>query len=511
MSVSLNNLRQSFWYAPSIVILILAALIFGLPIFMDIKPVYLWTDRLIFILVTGIIYLAAYIRRKPHLRTPWAYVFQSRRALISIVFLSIYALLGLLDTIHYQKPISNNTANDETEIHYSVELFSSLDVVLDHLRVQVEKTYSAPFAAHLFAKETLADETGKQYRDYPRLEYGGRHLDSPKEQLSSDIISKSVGGLVNGIVVSIILVLAILFIIRTSNKQTMFHAWQHLWKNKSFYSLRVVLLTSLALIIIASVIWNLSLYYHVFGTDKVGQDVLYQSIKSIRTGLVIGTLTTLVMLPFAILLGIMAGYFRGWVDDVIQYLYTTLSSIPGVLLIAAAILSIQVYMANHPELFESARDQADLRLLALCVVLGITGWTGLCRLLRGEVLKLREMDYIQAATAFGVGHFTIIGRHLLPNVLHIVLIMVVLDFSGLVLAEAVLSYVQVGVDPSTISWGNMINGARLELAREPMVWWSLIAAFVFMFTMVLAANLFADAVRDAFDPRLARVNSGSKS
>ena len=119
MSVSLNNLRQSFWYAPSIVILILAALIFGLPIFMDIKPVYLWTDRLIFILVTGIIYLAAYIRRKPHLRTPWAYVFQSRRALISIVFLSIYALLGLLDTIHYQKPISNNTANDETEIHYS--------------------------------------------------------------------------------------------------------------------------------------------------------------------------------------------------------------------------------------------------------------------------------------------------------------------------------------------------------------------------------------------------------
>ena len=88
--------------------------------------------------------------------------------------------------------------------------------------------------------------------------------------------------------------------------------------------------------------------------------------------------------------------------------------------------------------------------------------------------------------------------------MHIVLIAVVLDFSGLVLAEAVLSYVGVGVDPITISWGNMINSARLEMARDPVVWWSLIAAFVFMFTLVLAANLFSDAVRDAFDPRITR-------
>jgi len=134
--------------------------------------------------------------------------------------------------------------------------------------------------------------------------------------------------------------------------------------------------------------------------------------------------------------------------------------------------------------------------------LGITSWTGLCRLLRGESLKLREADYIQAAQAFGVSNLKIITRHILPNVMHIVLILVVLDFSGLVLAEAVLSYVGVGVDPSMISWGNMINGARLEMAREPIVWWSLMAAFIFMLLLVLTANLFADAVRDAFDPRL---------
>ena len=133
----------------------------------------------------------------------------------------------------------------------------------------------------------------------------------------------------------------------------------------------------------------------------------------------------------------------------------------------------------------------------------MTSWTGLCWLLRGETLKVRELDYIQAAQAFGVSHLRIILRHILPNVMHIVLIAVVMEFSSLVLAEAVLSYVGVGVDPSMISYGTMINAARLEMAREPMVWWSLTAAFAFMFSMVLAANLFADAVRDAFDPRVA--------
>jgi peptide/nickel transport system permease protein len=109
---------------------------------------------------------------------------------------------------------------------------------------------------------------------------------------------------------------------------------------------------------------------------------------------------------------------------------------------------------------------------------------------------------VQAARAFGVSDWRIMARHLAPNVMHIVLIAVVMDFSGLVLAEAILSYVGVGVDPSMISFGTMINNARLELARDPMVWWSLAAAFVFMFLLVLSANLFSDAVRDAFDPRI---------
>ncbi|MEQ1674543.1 MAG: ABC transporter permease, partial [Candidatus Nitrotoga sp.] len=251
---------------------------------------------------------------------------------------------------------------------------------------------------------------------------------------------------------------------------------------------------------------NLATSYHVLGTDKVGQDVLYLALKSIRTGLVIGTITTLVTLPFALLLGIAAGYFRGWVDDIIQYIYTVLSSIPGVLLIAAAVLMMQVTIEMHPEWFETSAARADVRLLSLCLILGLTSWTGLCRLLRGETLKLRELEYIQAAQAFGVSSPRIITQHIMPNVMHIVLIAMVMDFSGLVLAEAVLSYVGVGVDPSTMSFGTLINAARLEMGRDPIVWWTLAAAFGFMLVLVLAANLFADVVRDAFDPRLSHKN-----
>ena len=210
------------------------------------------------------------------------------------------------------------------------------------------------------------------------------------------------------------------------------------------------------------------------------------------------------MLPFAVLLGVAAGYLRGWVDDVIQYIYTVLGSIPDVLLIVAAVLMMQVMIERNADLFTTSAMRADVRLLALCVVLGATGWTELCRLLRGEAMKLREMEYIQAAQAFGVSSLRIMTRHILPNVMHIVLISVVMKFSQLVLAEAVLSYIGVGVDPATVSFGNMINAARLEMGREPMVWWPLASAFFFMLLLVLAANLFADAVRDAFDPRLNR-------
>ncbi len=242
-------------------------------------------------------------------------------------------------------------------------------------------------------------------------------------------------------------------------------------------------------------------HYHPFGTDRTGNSVLVQALKSIRTAFVIGSLATVATLPLAVGLGVVAGYFRGWVDEVVQYLYTLLSSIPNVLLIAACVLMVQVFIDQNPDLFETGAERADLKLALLCLILGLTGWATLARLVRGETMKLRELEYVQAAQAFGVGPARIMRRHIVPNVMHLVLITTVLDFSALVLYEAVLSYVGVGVDPSMASFGGMINLARSEMSRDPVVWWSFAAAFAFMVTLVLAANLLADGVRDAFDPR----------
>ena len=464
-----------------------------------IKPVFLWTDLLIFLLVGVVLLFFWYASRKAHLREPWKRVIRSRMGMASMVVLLAYVVLGLMDSMHFRLPLASQQG--DTEVHHSGEVLSLLDVVLGPLRTQVEKTYSAPFATHLYTKETLDLPDGRQRREFPRLAFGGAHLKDLNQQ-GADIAARIASALVLTIVAAVLLLWLFAWWLGRRYQQSARHMVRAIFYGRTELPWNVCFTTLVVLLLLLMLALNLAGAYHIFGTDKVGQDVFYQSLKSVRTGLVIGTLTTLVMLPFAILLGIMAGYMRGWVDDVIQYTYTTLNSIPGVLLIAAAILMLQVYMSNHPEMFETMAERADMRLLFLCIILGITSWTGLCRMLRGESFKLREMDYIQAATAFGVSHFTIILRHILPNVMHIVLIAVVLDFSGLVLAEAVLSYVGVGVDPSMISWGNMINSARLEMAREPMVWWSLVAAFVFMFALVLAANLFSDAVRDAFDPRL---------
>jgi len=470
---------------------------------MQFSPVILWTDALIFLLVAMVFAFIWRARRKEHLRAPWRAVAHNAMGMGTLVLLLAFILIGLLDSLHYRVPLPDDPARPgKTE--YSIEVQSLLDKVVTPLRTRDEKTYSAPFATQLYVKETKENPDGSQTRVYPRLIYGGAHLKDPAER-TRDILAISGKAVLEGLLVWVIFCVLVVALLTRGSQVSYKHMAGKVVRGATQVPWRVILVTVGILIVLTALAAELGVKYHIFGTDKVGQDVFYQTLKSIRTGLVIGTLTTLIMLPFAVLLGIMAGYFRGIVDDVVQYLYTTLSSIPGVLLIAASILILQVYMANHPEQFDTIAMRADVRLLFLCIILGITSWTGLCRLLRGETLKLRELDYIQAATAFGVGHFKIITRHILPNVMHIVLITVVLDFSGLVLAEAVLSYVGVGVDPSTISWGNMINSARMEMAREPMVWWPLLAAFVFMFTLVLAANLFSDVVRDAFDPRLRKL------
>ncbi len=463
---------------------------------LDFIPVILWTDALIFALLAGVLVLVWFIRRQEHLRAPWRSVAQRPMAMGAALVLSVFVVIGLLDSLHYRGKLPDSPADQP---HYSVEVLSVFDALVGTLRTQQEKTYSEPLAMQLYAKE-FVQHGSITVREYPRLQYGGAHLKDETVH-RADLSRRSLIGLVQGLAASMLLFGA-MAAWKAQRKQQSLGAWIMLWgTGRLDWPGRTVVAVVALMLMLASVLAHLAAAYHVFGTDKVGQDVLYITLKSIRTGLVIGTLTTLVTLPLAIGFGIAAGYFRGWVDDVIQYIYTVLNSIPGVLLIAASILIVQVYIESNPDLFDTAAARADIRLLALCLIMGVTSWTGLARLLRGESLKLRALDYVEAARAFGVSHTRIITRHIFPNVFHLVLIAIVLDFSGLVLAEAVLSYVGVGVDPSMFSWGNMINGARLELAREPTVWWQLGAAFVFMFTLVLAANLFADGVRDAFDPR----------
>ncbi|SFU69333.1 ABC transporter permease [Nitrosospira multiformis] len=467
---------------------------------MSFKPVILWTDALVYVLVAVIVIFAWQVRRHEHLLAPWRRVGHSASGMVALTILMFFIVIGLLDTIHLRPAIENG--NGGSEAAYGVEVLSLLDLLATPLRTQVETTYSAPFATHLYARETVELPGGGQVREFPRLKFGGAHLQDPETQLFGDIATRAGTGAGLALLLWFLIATSVTAIVAHCRGERFVSTLSTIWQGITPVPWRAVFVTLALILLLGGAALALCSDYHILGTDKVGQDVFYQSLKSIRTGLLIGTLTTLMMLPFALLLGVAAGYFRGWVDDLIQYLYTTLSSIPGVLLIAATVLMMQVYMETHPELFDTIAARADLRLLFLCVILGVTSWTGLCRLLRGETLKLREMEYIQAAHAFGVSHWRIISRHIIPNVMHIVLITTVMDFSGLVLAEAVLSYVGVGVDPSTISFGTMINAARLEMAREPMVWWALFAAFTFMFALVLSANLFADAVQSAFDPRM---------
>lgn len=425
---------------------------------------FLWTDIMIWLLLFSLLAWGRVISRSRQVKKQWELIFKSSVAMVSAIVLMFYFIFALLDSVHFYKG-------------QNIEMVSVLDMAFEHRIKETERTYSAPFARVEYTK-SLVTHNGVSKQIYLELEH----------VRGEGVLFPTLGAILFGLIIS-----------------SMFIVVHILWRKRKGWRevipWNIAYIAFTVLIVLFTWLYVLSFYYHVLGTDKVGGDILYQSLKSIRTGVLIGVLTTLITLPVAILLGVSAGLFRGWVDDVIQYIYTTLSSIPGVLLIAAGILAMQVILDQNPTWFESTLERSDLRLLFLVFILGITSWTGLCRLLRAETLKISQMEYVTAAKAFGVSRFNIMRRHIIPNLMHIILISIVLDFSMLVLSEAVLSYVGVGVDPTMHSWGNMINQARLEMAQEPMVWWSLFSAFAFMFILVLAANLFSDRIQTVLDPR----------
>jgi len=453
------------------------------------KWVLLWSDAVVLLLAVALILYGWRVRLDVSRRRDWLKVFRQPAALCSAVVLAAFLLVAVADSLHFRRALPAAGGAGAAQA-YSTQVESCLDLLLAPLARSREVTYSAPLASRAFAKATVGTE-----RVFPRLLHGGAHLNDDVTERLADVAGRAATGLAAGLAAAAALAMA--GFAALGGRGGLAAAWHR----HTEVPWRAAFWTALGLGAVVGLIIAIAPHYHVLGTDRTGNDVLYQALKSVRTAFVIGTLSTIATLPLAVGLGIVAGYFRGWVDDVVQYLYTVLSSIPNVLLIAACVLMMQVFIDTHPDLFETGAERADLRLFLLCVILGLTGWAGLCRLVRAETLKLRELDYVQAATAFGVGPWHIMARHIFPNVVHLVIITTVLDFSALVLYEAVLSYVGVGVDPTMNSFGGMINLARSEMSRDPVVWWSFVAAFGFMVCLVLVANLFADGVRDAFDPR----------
>lgn len=220
---------------------------------------------------------------------------------------------------------------------------------------------------------------------------------------------------------------------------------------------------------------------HLLGTDIFGRDVLKKVIQGTQVAMSVGLVTTMISIPIGVTLGALAGYFGGVVDEVVVWLYTTFASIPGIMLL----VSITFILGKG--------------ITSVYIALGLTSWVGLCRLIRGEVMKHKNREYVQAASAIGGGHGRKLFRHILPNVAHIVIIDASMQFQVAIKSEVILSYLGLGVQDMP-SWGKMIDDAKLELARG--VWWQLAGATIGMFCVVLAFNLLGDALRDALDPKL---------
>ncbi len=240
----------------------------------------------------------------------------------------------------------------------------------------------------------------------------------------------------------------------------------------------------------------------VLGTDIQGRSVLWRTLYGTRLSLTIALGATILALSIGTVLGAMAGYLGGWVDVLITWLFTTVASIPRILLILALAYSLKGQtIPNTGWLPFVENDLAISGVVMLIGAMGLTSWVSLCRIIRGEILKQKSMDYEAAARAIGLSKTRILMRHLLPNATYLIIIQASLIFPLFIHLEVILSYLGLGVNEG-ISWGQMINESLQEIIRTPPVWWQLAGATLAIFGISLALNMFGDALRDALDPRL---------
>lgn len=272
------------------------------------------------------------------------------------------------------------------------------------------------------------------------------------------------------------------------------HAWSSLMKDK-FAVISIIIVAAYAIIAILCNVGVIAGDWakevgpsyappsseYLFGLDIFGRSVLAKTLKGTEVAMSVGLVTGIISMIIGVTLGGIAGYFGGKVDEAIVWFYTTFSSIPYIMLLVAITFIL------------------GKGILAVYLALGLTTWVNLCRLIRGEVIRHKDREYVQAAAAIGGGDFRKLFLHILPNVMHIVIINFSLQFQTAIKSEVILSYLGLGVQGRP-SWGTMINDAKLELARGN--WWQLAAATAAMFVVVLAFNTLGDALRDALDPKL---------
>ncbi|EOR05586.1 ABC transporter permease [Acinetobacter genomosp. 15BJ] len=220
-----------------------------------------------------------------------------------------------------------------------------------------------------------------------------------------------------------------------------------------------------------------------FGADKWGQDVLLKTIKGAETSILVGLLSALLAVVIGTFLGAIAGYFGGWVDDVLNWFYNIFTSIPYLLLVLAIAAVLQ-----------------QKGILSIVLILGLTGWTGVFRLIRAEYMKHKSREYVLAAKAIGVSHLRRMFVHIFPNVSHIALVQISILVVSFIKSEVILSFLGFGVPVGVVSWGSMLNEAQSELILGK--WWQLAAASIAMAVLVTAFSMFTDALRDALDPKL---------
>lgn len=217
------------------------------------------------------------------------------------------------------------------------------------------------------------------------------------------------------------------------------------------------------------------------GTDVFGRSILFKLFAGAKTAMTLGLLVTCISLPLGLFMGSIAGYFSGKVDAFVQWVYSVIVSVPYILLI----LAISYILGKG--------------MLAICVAMGVVGWVGLCRMTRAEFMKLREREFVLASRLMGASDWRLIFRHILPNVMHIIIVAASMEIMGAIKAEVILTYLGVGVQNGA-SWGQMITDAPGELMIG--IWWPTVGVIVTLFLIVFALNRVGDALRDALDPRL---------